>query len=267
MGCVCTSESKNETIKSDILERLKRAQITKAYNFDKLGLRSLKCLDLVALERDINVFSARENNLNNLPRNFFEKINKIIKLDLESNSFIIMEDFIFDKVTMTTINFAHNSIDHIPKSISKLTNLKELYLSNNSIATIGNHSEFLGLSSLEMIDVSHNSLINFPVILLSLQKLNMIKISNNLIEKVPDGEWINSKVKCLDISFNKLSDVTKGLLVNSCVDLLNLKGNFITREKFVRFDGYDTFESRRKKRMDQGFEKNLDIKFDLCGLD
>jgi Leucine-rich repeat (LRR) protein len=265
MGCKCSLEQEN---RNGLLDKLQRAKITKAYNFDKMNLTSLKYLDtLESKDLDINVFSARENKLNNLPINFFKNIRKILKLDLSNNCFLRPDEIIFEKSTLTNLNFSNNLLERVPKAIGYLVNLKELNLSFNQISLIGKHEELLGLASLEVLNLSNNKFIEFPVVFLSLNKLEVLNLSHNSIVELPDKEWDGSNVINLEMSFNKLNRLTNGLLKSSNVSILNLRGNYLKKEDLIKADWYELFEKRRKDRIDKGYEKNLIVNFDLCGLD
>lgn len=262
-GCATTNDGKFP--KLVIADRIKRAQITKTYNFDKMNLTSLKELNYYLDNKEISVFSARENRLFDIPEQFFKNIIKVIKIDFSFNEFEEISEILLEKRTLNYLFFTNNKINRVPLNIAYLQNLKELDFSNNNISTL--NDGFTGLINLEIFRINNNQIKEFPECLLNLEKLDSLIINNNLIEIIPNQNWEKSNIRNIDISFNKLSKVGQNFLKNSRVSLLNLKGNNIAKKEFINSDGYLNFEERRKNRKDQGYFKNLDINFTLCGLD
>ena len=48
---------------------------------------------------------------------------------------------------------------------------------------------------------------------------------------------------------------------------LNLKDNHITRNQLMYMEGIQEYQDRRKIKMDIVVQNNLDVNYDLCGLD
>jgi Leucine-rich repeat (LRR) protein len=263
MGCGINSKQKDLNI---LMQKIKKGNMIKTFNFDKMELCSLKILDNHLESKDINVFSATDNKLDRIPLNFFKNLNKVIKIDFSHNRYEKIDSVILEKQALQFLNFSNNYIYKIPAEISNLINLKELEISFNQIGELP--SEFNKLTNLENLNLSHNIFISFPNIILSLPKIETFNVSHNNIKEFNNDEnWKISNLKNLDLSFNKLTYIASNLLKYSKVSKLNLKGNSIDRTQFIRIDGYLEFEQRRKERKDQGYYKNLDISFGLCGLE
>lgn len=262
MGCGIFQVNKDA-----LVEKIKRGNKMKSFNFDNMNLSCLKMLDNFAETQNITVFSANKNNLNQIPAYFFSNIVSIIKIDLSFNTFQNIDDVIFKKHSLQILNYSNNYIENISPKLKNLENLKELDLSNNHISKFPPES-ICGLKSLEILNISHNIFNEFPIIIITLPKLETLNISNNKVKEISNDEnWKDSKFKNLDISYNQLSEVASKLLKNSNISKFNLKGNCITISQLTSSEGYLEFEKRRKIRKEQGYQKNLDITFSLCGLD
>ena len=57
------------------------------------------------------------------------------------------------------------------------------------------------------------------------------------------------------------------LFKESKVHNLNLKDNHITRNQLMYMEGIQEYQDRRKIKMDIVVQNNLDVNYDLCGLD
>jgi Leucine-rich repeat (LRR) protein len=262
MGCCVVSGEEN---RKKLVDKINRGRLIKSFNFDKMNLHSLKFTDSLSDVNDIKIFSAQNNKLYLIPKKFFSNLNNIKNLDFSFNYFELIDEIIFTKISLVTLNFSNNNISELSENIKNLKNLKELILSHNQLIKIPNGVSYL--QNLELLELSHNKIQNFPNFILDFEKLETVNISNNNISELPEDKWSNSKIKNFDISFNKLSAVPSDLLKNSMISNMNLKSNMITKRDFVKTIGYSEFEKRRKERKDQAYYKNLDVEFNLCGLD
>jgi Leucine-rich repeat (LRR) protein len=262
MGCCVISTEENRKI---IIDKMNRGRVIKSFNFDKMNLNNLKFTDSLLDIKEIKMFSAQNNKLYQIPKKFFGNLNDIKKIDFSFNYFEKIDEVISTNSTLVSLNFSNNKINNISQEIKNLTNLKELKLSHNQINNIPNCVSYL--NNLEILDLSSNRIQNFPYFLLQMHKLETLNFSNNNLTELPEDKWSNSKIKNFDISYNKLSAVPSDLLKNSNISNMNLKSNLITKTDFLKADGYFEFEKRRKERKDQAYLKNLDVEFNLCGLD
>jgi Leucine-rich repeat (LRR) protein len=254
------------SIEEELLEKINRSFITKSYNFDNLNLSSLNFLDKYICPNQIKVFSAIGNELLNLPARFMSQIKSIKLINLSKNKFNTIDDSITNIIEVFTLNMRTNLISKIPGSIQQLVFLKDLDLSNNLLTSIPDES-FLSLFNLEILKLSYNKFLDFPFCLAYMEKLEILYIDHNAIDIILDDIWQTSKLQTLDISFNKLQYLGEGFLSESEISNINLKGNLITRIELYKMPGYEVFETRRKQRKDQGFDRNLEVDFELCGLD
>lgn len=263
MGCGITSPANK-----NFHDKIKRGIKMKSFNFDNMSLESLKMLDNHPQEI-VTVFSANNNKIKNLPINFFKKIQKINKLDLSNNCFLEIDEVVFEKITLVNINYSFNNLSFIPNNLKNLINLKELNLSNNFIygQNLLTEQDSKSLINLQKIDFSSNKIEIFPTNFFYCPSLETILINNNNISEIIFSDWYKTVLKNLDLGQNKFITISSSLLKYSKISNLNLKDNFIKKSDFLKLDGYEEFEKRRKERKDQGFLNNLDISFGICGLD
>jgi len=302
MGCFSTkchsdkskhnnNENSGIKIKPDdkISAKIAIAKNTLNYNFDNMKLNNLDFIDKIqinnnALKNNINtqqfesfsknivvkVFSANNNHIKNIPREFFKRVSKITKIDFSYNEFQEIDEVLCALKTLKILIFNNNLISFIPKNFNELTNLKELKLSHNQLNEIEVEDKIREMENLELLDLSQNKIRSFPIKILLNKKLIDLKLSNNLIEiKISNEHWSNSNLKNLDLSYNFITanNLSEEIFNASRVSNFNLKGNKITLEELKHIKGFENFVERRKQRKDQGFMHNLAINFDFCGLD
>ena len=79
--------------------------------------------------------------------------------------------------------------------------------------------------------------------------------------------WKKSQLKVLDLESNSVYEVPPVIFKNSRIHNFNLKDNHIKRNQLMNMDGINDYQARRKLKMDIVVNNNLDVNFDLCGLD
>ena len=57
------------------------------------------------------------------------------------------------------------------------------------------------------------------------------------------------------------------MLADSSVHNLNLKGAAILKKDFTKIEELDAYIERRKNRMNQAVANNLDVNYDVCGIE
>lgn len=257
--------------------KLDRCLATKTFNFDNQHISDINFLDSFTKTKlkeknlnslSINVLSIQDNSIKSLPSFFISHITDIKKINCSKNEFSVIPLEIFDFTTLKTLNFSCNRIEVLHLNIYKLTNLKELILNNNNIQHLP--QSIAELKDLQVVDLSYNNFKIFVKEFITLSTHTLI-LNNNQInnwELSDHYHWKdNDKLVNLDLSYNKLHNVSEELLKKSNIALLNLKGNNISYYDLKAVDGFDCLMERRKQAKDQGFQHNLNVKFDVCGLD
>ena len=275
-------EYKKTNIISNPNNKLERCFISKNFNFDKQNISDITFLDDFLKEKtsidnniiiECNVLSIEENKLNHLPEYFMNGIKGIKKLNCSKNEFKQIPNIVFNHDSIKVLIFSENKLSEISQSLGNLNNLTELNLSKNNLSKFPNVSN---LENLQLVDLSYNCFTIFTKELIALKTHTLI-INNNLISEFDSNVilenfefpgWNSNKIlKNLDLSYNKLTVIQPELLKQSSIALLNLKGNKINYYQLKKLEGFENLMERRKLVKDQGFIHNLDVKFDVCGLE
>ena len=267
-----TTQNKNIIISDN--DKLKRFLITKAFNYDNSSLSSIDFLNKINQGLSIvNVLSAENNKLNSLPTDFISNLTELKKINMKRNIFKSIPDVILFSncsKTIKNIDFSHNNINSLNNlEKSNLDSLIELNLSSNSI----DYFPEVKMNYLTILDIRSNNIVNFPYSLLKITTLERLFLNNNKISLIKNDKLkqndslISSNLVHLDISYNNLFTIPSEFLLNSKLSNLNLKGNKIKLSELRNIDGYESFLERRKVIKNIGFQNNLDINFDICGLD
>mmetsp|Transcript_20609 Transcript_20609/g.21389 ORF Transcript_20609/g.21389 Transcript_20609/m.21389 type:complete len:286 (-) Transcript_20609:25-882(-) len=258
--------------------KIERCFATRTFNFDNQNLLDLNFLDDYMNHKSsssndgqiqANVISVHNNKLSSLPNFFMSNTTGLKKLVCSKNQFTEIPQIVFNQVTIKTLDFSNNQINSLSYFLSNISNLTELVMSNNQISKVP--SCVVEMSQLQLVDLSNNNLTTYQKEFV-LMRTHTLILSNNKIEKFeePDSkeDWkSNERLMTLDLGGNLLSEVPSGLLKNSSVALLNLKGNKISYYDLKKVDGFEQLMERRKKVKDQGFIHNLEVEFDVCGLE
>ncbi len=127
------------------------------------------------------------------------------------------------------LNLDNNNLNGpISSSISNLSFLNKLVLSNNPSLTGGIPSGFIGLSQLNHLDLKGNSMSGtIPQILIGLSSLQYLDLSeNNFINEVPGNIFLISALDFLDLSDNQLiGELPLQMLIPPFASIVDLSNN------------------------------------------
>lgn len=277
MGVLFSSSNNSNHIspKSKTIHSKEDRQIlTKTFNFDNQNISNLSNFEKIISSNKIisvNMLTAESNKLSSLPDDCFFKLASLKRIILKKNLFDKIPTSIIKSNCSKTIKFldmSFNQITSIDDEFGKcLLQLSEVVLSNNLLNSIPNSLE--NLRKLRKIDFSYNRFELFPCFLLGISSIEEINISNNQIinyYQLDSDRKISDSLLSLNISNNKLKIVPSFILINSNISMLNLKVNLIKLSQLKETIGYENFLNRRKYLKNKGFDGNLDIDFDICGL-
>ena len=79
----------------------------------------------------------------------------------------------------------------------------------------------------QMLDVSRNSIMDFPIEITQMPWLKSLKLDHNKIKSLPDQISNLVNLECLSLSYNKLENLPEGLCKLSKLNYLDLEGNFL----------------------------------------
>jgi len=114
----------------------------------------------------------------------------------------------------------------IPESLDKLSQLRNLDLSNNQLTIL---PEWLGqLSQLKILDLSNNQLTALPESLGQLSRLEMVHLTDNQLTTVPKSLSKLSRLQMIHLNSNQLTTVPESLGRLSQLQTLSLSNNQLT---------------------------------------
>ncbi|KFO58612.1 Podocan, partial [Corvus brachyrhynchos] len=137
-------------------------------------------------------------------REAFRKLRQLKSLDLSGNNLHTVP-FGFPK-NLQVLKLKENEISIIPKgTLSGMTKLRELYLSNNKLKVNSIYSRaWRELSSLQSLDMAGNQLTSIPLGLP--ESLEYLYLQNNKITMVSENAFESTpKIKGIYLRFNKIS--------------------------------------------------------------
>ena len=194
-------------------KRLEREKETPVQKTNKLILNKLKqarqtgTIDISNLKLTIIPQEVFDPNVDIEGVNWWEMVD-INKLDasnnlLSENSFNEEEHNLSLLSYLISLRFSNNKFNCIPNSLYKLSNLKLLDLSGNSISEI-NENLLKGLSSLVELDLSKNKLQNIPETIQFLPFLEILRVSNNQLLSIPNGLGALTRLKKIYLNENAI---------------------------------------------------------------
>lgn len=190
----------------------------------------------------LNKLILNHNELEILRNGVFIDCNQLSFLDLGHNKLKNIEENVFINLpNLEIIILSFNKFDRIPRSLSKLNNIKTLDLSNNQIKS-----------------VEPNILVN---------SLEIINFESNQITSFPDEAFVGlSGVKELNLKDNYLSDLNAKKLVNDLKSLKTIKLNindFVCTTLRALVQEFET----KNIKVAQGFSKsNVTVNGIACKL-
>lgn len=178
-------------------------------------------IELYKLEDSLEVLDLTDNNLTDLPEDFY-RFKKLKRLFLSNNQFDHIPKVLAKLPQLSMIGIRNNQIktfeenslplstrwliltdnklEELPQSIGDLTLLQKCMLSGNKLTSLPN--TFNKCINLELLRIAANKLDSFPTILLSLPKLSWLAYSANpFCKKHPNSknELQTIPWECLEI--------------------------------------------------------------------
>ena len=179
---------------------------------------------------------------------------KILNLLLNNNLIKEISTLYFNKFNnIQTIDLSFNYIEFIPDDLSQLTNLRVLILKENALHDTSFGKNCLeNFKQLEVLNLSGNSLTQFPYQLLSMgslkeiylgankirilpknydklvNNLELLYLGGNLIQNVPEELSQLTRLKSLNLSDNRISNLPSSLAQLKRLRSLALHNNSLT---------------------------------------
>ncbi|EON67891.1 hypothetical protein W97_07388 [Coniosporium apollinis CBS 100218] len=154
-------------------------------------------------------------NLITIPITLYQKATEITSLNLSRNlSLDVPKDFIQACSNLREIKYTSNEAWRLPPSLSLASKLTMLDVSNNRLEQL-EHAELHRLQSLVSLRLSNNKLSSLPKYFGQYTALRSLNLSSNSLQEFPDFLCDIQTLVDLDISFNSISSIPRiGQLVN-----------------------------------------------------
>jgi Leucine-rich repeat (LRR) protein len=131
--------------------------------------------------------------------------------------------FIVEKKRVVILDLTSSNISEIPIEITKLKNLRELWLGNNNIADLP--KELLNLKKLKKLILSGNDLKEIPDWVVDMEKIEGLYLSDNPLSKLPEEIGLLKSLKELELNNCKISSLPDSFYDLGNLTILNLKDN------------------------------------------
>lgn len=214
-------------------------------NVSQNSIHNVTLRDFVALESLV----LNSNQLQNLQ--FLREFKNLKNLHVENNDLkeIKMGDFTNHETTLEYLNLAINIISSVERNaFDRLTQLKYLNMSHNSIETLQFFTIFSQLTALEVLDLNSNKLREIPSLqLFKMNNLRNLNVSSNFITEIPEKSFSGLfSLRQLNLQNNQIASLHAnafGQLFE--LEYLDLSGNRLTSLDVNLF----TIPSRKLKRL------------------
>lgn len=151
---------------------------------------------------ELTSLKIRNNNLNLLPRDIFNSIQKLNHLDLSFNKLESLDDSIGNCFQLKELLLSNNRLVNIPISIARCNCMTVLDIQDNMLRQFPN---IYHIQSITSINLSNNSITEIPIEFLSLaSSLKSIELRKNRISIVPNMDKFVS-LTYLDLTENTLT--------------------------------------------------------------
>ena len=213
---MCSEDDYQPYSISDTIENAVAPAVTHYFSPSIKTLRSSSC-------QPITWLSLKSNKLLNIPIEVF-RLENLIYLDVSGN---LLTELPTDGVsdanlqgwtchTLTYLNASANALLSVPQCLWKLSEVVEIKLARNSLASLDIEDELLTNEELvtlkvnyklKTLNVNRNCLQALPSSLFAYPLLTEITATNNEIESLPSNMWTAPSLQSLHLSHNHLSSL------------------------------------------------------------
>ncbi|CAF1036334.1 unnamed protein product [Adineta ricciae] len=144
---------------------------------------------------------------------------------LNSNLLFALSSDIEKFQSLLTLELSDNQLVQLPHEISYLTNLKNLYLKNNSLDDFSLPKEFHRLQKLEVLNLGGNRFKQFPYQLFQMGNLKELYLGSNRITHLPDLFQTLTKIEILYLGGNQIANIPDSIGALRSLVVLNLCDN------------------------------------------
>ena len=186
-------------------------------------------------------------NLITIPIMLHQKATEIISLNLSRNlSLDVPADFIQSCINLREIKYTGNEAWKLPASLSLASRLTYLDISNNRLEQL-EHAELDKIQGLLSIKAANNMIPSLPEYFGRFRSLRILNISSNSLNQFPDFCCDLFSLVDLDISFNSISALPEKIGQLQSLERLLAANNRLSRsfpKGFARLEGLKEIDIR-----------------------
>ena len=169
-----------------------------------------------------------EKKLNSIPETIGD-LRYLKILNLNNNNLTYLPKSLCKLENLEELFLSGNSLYELPESINKLQALKTLSLSTNKLSFLPEN--FHRLKNLEYLNLSYNNLYTLPKSIGKLYSLKTLLLSRNHLYELPESFGQFRSIEILDLSKNPLVS-----LPNSFLNLITLKELNLSKTNYLRLE-------------------------------
>ncbi|ABC29907.1 Leucine-rich repeat (LRR) protein [Hahella chejuensis KCTC 2396] len=222
-GCGQSEPPKIEPSTAPQYSEVQLGELSKLCDADEPSEASVvACTTLNRISKYI-ILDLEGMDIRSLPEDAFEGMEHVRILRLGNNSLFELPKSITELKELRQIYIDDNDFSELPTVLFSLTNLRDIFASNNHIGSIPKEIE--KLRSLRRLIVSLNDFREFPVQLESNEELKILDLSMNKISIIPNEIGNFHALVGLSLSGNKLREVSREIGKARKLTMLDLSAN------------------------------------------
>ena len=202
----------------------------------RLGDNSLtgELPDILGELKALEILDLHGNSIEDIPQTI-ESMSKLKVLNVAGNKLTVIPMAAMGGMPLTEIMASHNRLNgHLfPSSISQVTSLQILDVSHNALVSIGDGQ--INMPLLHTFDVSSNRLTALPDLTV-MHKLSTLNASENQIRTIPEGFTSLQALKSADFSGNSLLTLDDGIGSMESLTILNISNNPLRERRLLRMN-------------------------------
>lgn len=214
-------------------------------NLENNNLSGEIIIDTFAGLNNISKLDLSKQNISSIRNGAFSDMNMLLILNLSYNRISEVESYSFSNLSISVLNISYNRLSVLDFFQNGLTNLTELYLSNNNIINIPQYT-FKNQILLKVLDISVNKIKYIEPFSLPLKNVQYLNLSGNELTGVIKKDIFSPAkyLRFLDLSNFNITEIDEMAFVDLPVMArLNLSHNQISKIHFNNFNGVDNIYS------------------------
>ncbi|XP_019430521.1 PREDICTED: LRR repeats and ubiquitin-like domain-containing protein At2g30105 [Lupinus angustifolius] len=250
------SGSGNDMGKVPVKNRLERWKVTGVVALAECNLEAIPD-EVWACGPSARVLDCNSNSIKDVPIEI-ARLTGLEKLFINANDLLdrsISWGGLTTLTHLTVLSLNQNCLTTLPSSLGSLTSLKELHVSNNKLG--GLPKEIAHLTKLEVLRANNNRMSTISELIRNCHSLVEVDFSSNFLSELPETFGSLSNLKALHLSNNGMKSLPSKLF-KTCLQLstLDLHNTEITIDLLRQFEGWDSFDERRRSK----HQKQIDFR-------